>query len=290
MPGRIKTSPKNRKLCSVAIARCLVGAPVFMNAQSMNHGPTSVAEAPSRVSAPDFARIRGCEYLPDITTSVDRASFKATISQAAEMMPMVIDRFDCTAVRISPFAGDLFVSIDEIVIPAVEDPVLRCQSAAPAAESARTKAIGLLYPGVAASHQQQGVDACATRNQGIRENAMAKRRAAVNEAQDKLRAVSALVPRSPCTAWQQAVERALRRSQHVITITDGAQTCAAPKAAASVPSNGTLLFLVVPSGGQNADRANLLLERLGSLERSFQGARAVLAPEATASFWQGNDR
>jgi len=32
-------------------------------------------------------------------------------------------------------------------------------------------------------------------------------------------------------------------------------------------------------------RANLLTNRLNDLERLFPGARALLAPEATLSFW-----
>ena len=119
---------------------------------------------------------------------------------------------------------------------------------------------------------------------------MAKRRAAIHAAQDMLRAASDLKPRGPCTALLQAVQRALMRSQHVIPITDGAPTCTTPKNTTPIPPNGSLMFLMVPSGDQNADRANLLLERLDALERSFQGARAVLAPEATASFWRGINR
>jgi hypothetical protein len=144
---------------------------------------------------------------------------------------MIIDRFNCAVVRVSPFAGDLFVSIDEILIPAVEDAATRCQSP-PAEGSARAKALGLLYPNVAAAHQQQTVDACAMQSQRIREEAMAKRRAAINAAQDKLRAVSDLKPRGPCTALPQAVQRSLKRSQHVISITDGVPTCTAPKSTA----------------------------------------------------------
>jgi hypothetical protein len=76
----------------------------------------------------------------------------------------------------------------------------------------------------------------------------------------------------------------------LITITDGVPSCTAPKSVAVVPSDGSLLFLLVPSGDQSTDRANLQLDRLDSLERNFQGARAVFAPEATATFWQGTGR
>src|SRR5260370_27099625 len=142
-----------------------------------------------------------------------------TFSRGGEMVPMVIDVFICAAVRVSTFAGALFTPIDEILIPAVDDPAIRCQSTPPSTASARAKALGLLYPTVAAAHRQQAADACVTQSQRIRDEAMAKRRAAIRAAQDTLRAVSDLKPRGPCTALPQAVQRALQRSQHVIALT-----------------------------------------------------------------------
>lgn len=270
---------------------CLIGMPALVRGQAVNPKPAVAAittEAPARASAPAFARMNGCEFLPDITGSVDRLPLKSTLSQTADMMTLIIERFNCAVVRITPFAGDLFVSIDEIVIPPIEDPVARCQAAGPAATSAHTKALGLLYPSVATAHQQQATDACITQNQHFHAETLAKRRTAIALAAERLRAVGDLQPRGPCTALAQAVQRALQRSQQVIAITDGIPTCTPPAIATHIPSDGNLLFLLIPPGSvQGADRANLLLDRLGALERSFQGARAVLAPEATPTFWQG---
>jgi hypothetical protein len=273
---------------------CLIGMPGLVRAQLAN--PQSAvaaitAEAPARASTPSFARLNGCEFLPDITSSVDRLPLKSTLSQTADMMTMIIDRFNCAVVRVTPFAGDLFVSIDEILIPAVENAAARCQAEQPNTTSARAKALGLLYPSVAAAHQQQATDACTTQIQQAREEMVAKRRAATAAAAERLRATGDLQPRGPCTALPQAVQRALKRSQHVIAITDGIPTCTPPATATRIPADGNLLFLVVPPGMvQGADGANLLLDRLSALEHSFQGSRAVLAPEATPTFWHGIGR
>jgi len=270
---------------------CLIGMPALVRAQAVNPKPTVAAirtEAPARASAPAFARMNACEFLPDITGSVDRLPLKSTLSQTADIMTMIIDRFNCAVVRLTPFAGDLFVSIDEIVIPPLEDPAARCDDARPTTTSARAKALGLLYPSVAAAHQQKATDACLTQNQHVHDEMTAKRRAAISVAAQRVRAAGDLQPRGPCTALPQAVQRALQRSQHVIAITDGIPTCTPPASATNVPADGTLLFLLVPPGNiQGADGSNLLLDRLGSLERSFKGAHAVLAPEATPTFWQG---
>jgi len=142
---------------------CLIGMPGLVRAQLAN--PQSItAEAPARSSTPSFARLNGCEFLPDITSSVDRLPLKSTLSQTADMMTMIIDRFNCAVVRVTPFAGDLFVSIDEILIPAVENAAARCQAEQPNTTSARAKALGLLYPSVAAAHQQQATDAARLRS------------------------------------------------------------------------------------------------------------------------------
>jgi hypothetical protein len=268
---------------------CLISIPGWVRAQSVSPKPPVnliSGEALSRASAPAFARINGCEFLADITGSVDRLPLKSTLSQTADMMPMIVDRFNCAVVRVTPFAGDLFVSIDEVVVPSVEDTSAICQRVRPS-ESARSKALDLLYPVLAPTHQQQAADVCMTKIRPIREGAIAKRRAAIALTAERLRAAGELSPRGPCTALAQVVQRALQRSQHVIAITDGIPTCTPPATATRIPADGTLLFLLVPpSAAHGADRANLLLDRLGALERSFQGARAVLAPEATPSFWQ----
>lgn len=278
---------------ALVLVLSLLSAPLLTYAQSANPKPVVAvsAEAPAWASAPAFARANVCEIMPDITDSVDRLPLKLTLSKTADLMATIIDRFNCAVVRITPFAGTLFVSIEEIVIPVIEDPVTKCLSARPANESARRKALGLLYPSVATAHQQQATDACVKRHQQISDDMLAKRRAAIAVAAQRLRAIGDLQPRGPCTALAQAVQRALLRSQSVIAITDGIPTCTPPATATHIPPDGNLLFLLIPpSNVQDADRANLLLDRIAALERSFQGALAILAPEATPTFWQGVGR
>ncbi len=74
-------------------------------------------------------------------------------SQTAGMMYLIADTLNCSVIRLTPFASDLFISIDEFSVPSVADPLPRWQAAPPAATSARSQALGLLYPGVAATHQ-----------------------------------------------------------------------------------------------------------------------------------------
>jgi hypothetical protein len=272
---------------TMLIALGLIGLSGVMHAQSATRTATVTTEAPSRASAPAFARIGACEFLPDVSSSVDRAPLQTTLDQTAAKMSVIADTLNCSVIRLTPFAGDLFVSIDEFNVPGVSDPVSRCQTAPPAAISARSQALGFLYPDVAASHQQQAVDACLLQNQRMRQDQIAQRHAAIDKIASGLRAMGKSEPRGPCTALPQAVQRALQRSQHVITLTDGVPTCTPPATIAPVPADGHLLFLLVPPGGPGAaDRANLLLDRLTALERAFQGSRALLAPEATPTFWQ----
>lgn len=274
---------------TMLIALCLIGLSGVVHAQSMTPKVTVTVttEAPSRASAPDFARIGACEFLPDVSRSVDRAPLQGALDQTAAKMYVIADTLNCSIIRLTPFAGDLFVSIDEFNVPGMGDPVQRCQTASPTATSARSQAAGLLYPGVAATHQQQAVDACLVQNQRARQEQLAQRHAAIDKIADGLRALGKSEPRGPCTALPQAVQRALQRSQHVITITDGVPTCTPPATIAPVPTDGHLLFLLVPPGGAgDRDRANLLLDRLSALEHAFKGSRALLAPEATLTFWQ----
>lgn len=272
---------------TVLVLLCLIGLPGVGHAQSTNPKVTVTTEAPSRASAPSFARSGACEFLPDVSSSMNRVPLQTALAQTAAMMHIIAETLNCSVVRLTPFAGDLFISIDEFNVPGVGDPVPRCQTAPPTTTSARTKALGLLYPSVAATHEQQAVDACITQSQRVHQELLAQRHAAVEKVADKLRALGKLEPRGPCTALAQAVQRALVRSQHVIIITDGVPTCAPPAKVTPVPPDGHLLFLLVPPGDAGAaDRANLLLDRLSGLERSFQGSRALLAPEATPTFWQ----
>lgn len=81
--------------------------------------------------------------------------------------------------------------------------------------------------------------------------------------------------------------RSLTRAQHAVVITDGGQTCAPPTTTVTLSPDARVLFLLIPPATPGRDdRANLLLIRLAALERTFPGARALLAPEATPAFWR----
>jgi hypothetical protein len=241
----------------------------------------------SRASVPTFARQGACELLPDLTTSVERATFQAALAQVGTMLPRITDALHCSLIRLTPFAGDLFVTLDEIDLPQLDDADAACRTARPAPSSARSAALGLLYPSVAAARQQEAINACLAERHRAQADTLNQRRAAFGQAAERLRALGALDSRGPCTALPQAIQRALVRSQHVLVVSDGVATCTPPSTLTRVPADGHLLFLLVPPGDVGTfDRANLLLDRLNALDRLFPGARALLAPEATPSFWR----
>jgi hypothetical protein len=273
----------------------LLGLPHLSHAQTPAPGGTVTvgATTPStktgapRASVPAFARLGSCEILTDLTTSVDRATLQGTLIQVSGTLPLITDALHCSLIRLTPFAGDLFVTLDEIDLPLVEDAEAACQSARPASASARTVALGLLYPNVATAHQQAAINACITERRRLQAETLAQRRSATAEAAKHLSAVGTLNATGPCTALPQVIQRALVRSQHVLVVSDGVPTCTPPPTITVVPADSRLLFLLVPPGDIGpVDRANSLLERLNSLERLFPGARALLAPEATAAFWR----
>lgn len=274
----------------------LVALPSLSRAQPMAspHSIISVSktevppqDAPLRGSVPAFVRLGACEVLIDRTASVDRLPFQNTITQTSAMLPRIVDAFQCSLVRLTPFAGDLFISIEEIPVPSAEDVAAICRATRPVATSARNAALEVLYPKtVASAHQQAAVDACMVERQAVDEQKRQQRRAAINQASDHLRLLGALDPRGPCTALPQVIKRALTRSQHVVVVSDGVPSCTPPATTVAVPGDGHLIFLLVPSGNLGGvARANLLTNRLNDLERLFPGARALLAPEATLSFW-----
>jgi hypothetical protein len=263
--------------------------PTVSDAQNiMPHTAKTVSSTrASGASVPSFARTGACEVLVDVFSSVDRRTFQATVTKTSSMLPLIVDAFQCSLLRLTPFAGDLFVSLDEIALPPAEDAATTCRAVRPVATSASSAALDVLYPKtVAAAHQQAAVDACVAQRQQTQQQALRQRRAAVVQAAERLRALGALDQRGPCTALPQVIKRALTRSHHVLVLSDGVPTCTPAPTVVPVPVDGHLIFLLVPSGhlGGGA-RANLLIDRLNSLERLFPGARALLAPEATPSFW-----
>jgi hypothetical protein len=274
-------------VATVMVLLLLAGLPSTGYAQAVSDGQAvpSVTEA-RRASVISFARTGACEVIVDLTSSTEREALQQTLARVSEQLPAIVNALGCKLVRLVPFAGDLFVTLDEIVLPIAPDPATACTGARAAPLSARSRAVEVLYPRVADVHQQQAVDACLTQRRIANEPILAQRSATLARIADRLRGLGELIPRGPCTALYQVVRRSLTRSQHQIVISDAGQTCAPPDAALAIPTDSRTLFLLVPpdnAGGP--DRANLLLARLAALERAFPSAGALLAPEATPAFW-----
>jgi len=279
-------------LPALLVTAALLGLPAAGHTQATTAFPPTARAASIHPTGSVFDRAGACELLVDVTSSVDRseadqAPFQSTVTEVSGMVPLIADAFECRIVRVTPFAGDLFVNITELSIPAPSNPVRACRAALSAPTNAIQQAVIRLYPAVDTARQTRERQGCLTRRRLARERAAAARSAALKQVENTLQATTTLAPRGPCTALPQAVQRALLRSRNVIVITDGVPTCTRPGDPTRVPPASRLLFLVVPSGDVGSlDRANLLLDRLAALDHLFPGAHAILAPEATPSFWR----
>lgn len=265
----------------------LLGLPYTGYAQSVSDGQitTTVTEA-RRASVISFARAGACEVIVDLTSSTEREALKQTLARVGEQLPAIVNALGCKLLRLVPFAGDLFVTLDEIALPNISDPITACNGIKAPSLSARSRAVEVLYPRVADVHQQQAVDVCLAQRRAANEPFLTERAATLARAAARLRALGELDPRGPCTALYQVIQRSLARSQYQVVISDAGHTCAPPDAVMTIPSDARTLFLLVPPGTTGGlDRANLLLARLAALEQAFPSAFALLAPEATTAFW-----
>jgi hypothetical protein len=265
-----------------------LGISNYARAQAPLHtNANQVAVATVRTSAPAFARQNVCEELIDITSSEARNGLQVTLSELGAQWPLIVDAMQCTTIRLTPFAGDLFAFIREFPLPQ-DGAFTTCGvTSASNSASARSRAIAVIYPAVAASHQQDSIATCTAVREQAHRRIVDQRRTVFEQVGDTVRAIGNLPQRGPCTALWQAVDRALIRSQVVLVISDAVPTCTPPPMIQRIPLDGQLIFLLIPptdSGG--LDRANALVERLATLERQYPGARALIAPEATAEFWR----
>lgn len=271
---------------TVMLLLLLLGLPHGGFAQTVTDGPTatSITEA-SQASVIPFARLAACEFIVDLTSSTDRPALQRTLADVSQQLPAIIEALGCKLLRLVPFAGDLFVDVEEIVLPAIADPVAACRDINVTPVSARARATELLYPRLAANHDEQAKKACVEERRRQDGPALAERARLLTRAAERLRALGDLDSRGPCTALHQVVVRSFARAQHAVVITDGGQTCP-PTGTVAVPPDARVLFLLIPPNSPgSSDRANVLLARLAALERTFPTARALFAPEATPAFW-----
>ncbi len=165
-----------------------------------------------------------CDALLDVSRSISPNDKIAAIQAFAEMLPNILEAFNCSVIRISAFSADApFQPIREFVLPTL-----------PAASSCTTNRqasggiAGLaqqMYPDLKAAERQRNDDACQQKQRDEAAAAAGPRVSAVKEASASATGLMEVQPRGSCTALYQAAARALQRSQHVVAVTDGAQTC-----------------------------------------------------------------
>jgi hypothetical protein len=261
--------------------------------------PTSkiTAEAPARASAPVslrslqpvFVREGACEVAVDVSGSVPREALREAIARLAEQLGEIVSVFGCSLLRIVPFSGDLFTSIKEIALTAVEaNPAAGCLNIPVSNTPATTnkEALKRAFPGI--DWNKPHMEACVKNREKARDAALAQRNAQISQAAEILRGLTSLPPRGSCTP-SLAADRARLRSGVVIVLSDGL-LFGCPPARRSRPTDlpGRMFFLLLmPPDDGRPDRADRLLGRLTTVQDHFPDAVAVFATEATMSFWQG---
>jgi hypothetical protein len=234
-----------------------------------------------------FVRSATCEFLADVSGSDNGPPLKAALDGVATNLPLIVRMLGCGTVRVTPFAADVFTTIEEVDVPSVTEPSTACSGVHAAPAPGVLGAVRRLYPAVAQDAEDKAEQACVGEQQAVSRRVAAKRDAALRAAATMLRAAGELPPAGPCTAVIQVIGRALQRSQSVISVSDFEQTCAPPGSPIAIAPDSRLIFLVIPSA-RSADRntSNVLLTHMAAVQKIFRRAIVILAPEATPSFWR----
>lgn len=232
-----------------------------------------------------------CDVQLDVTASISPAERTDAAKDLAAMLKNIGEAYDCTTIRLSAFSADApFQRLQEFVLPALS----HNRSCAP--EKAVAGGIAglarVLYPSLKAEDRRTADAACQQRVRMELESISGPRNAALADAANAAEALSRVPAVGNTTPLYQTAARAMQRSQHVIEITDGAQTADWYKGADGaplqipVPDGSSLLFLLVPSVGEHEAGANRAAERASKLQSVFPGADVQLLNEATPRFWE----
>lgn len=228
-----------------------------------------------------------CEALFDVSTSLEMAARQEAVGRLSSDLDVLIDVYGCRLLRFSAFSGEPpFNVLRETPLPAASASGSCANVQSVGKASTTSKVVQSWFPHVKDAHQNRDRETCETAQQQQRDAAVRDRRQALDAARVVLREVAATPPRGTCTALDFAVQRALRRSQHVLALTDGANTCAVAGAGSStrVQSSQSLTFLLLPSSGARApDRG---LRAVVRLEQAYPASRVLFFAELTPSQWQ----
>jgi hypothetical protein len=236
--------------------------------------------------AATFVRTAACEVLVDLTTSVNPLARQNALNLTRGNLQPMADALGCSILRIVPFSGNLMDDITEVSLPAIIDPVTACHDVKPPLASGVKGATAILYPSVQREWREEVRKTCESKLSEQQQQELYTRTQAFSEAANALERAATLRPHGNCTALNLAVRRALQRAQHVVTITDGVNTCPSPSRHAKVEDGTTMLFLIVASNSDSPDAPQEVFTRLEAIQRAFPGGRALLLPELTPSFWR----
>jgi len=268
-----------------------VGAAAQGTAPTVRQSVPAVVAGTNTRSLSDVVPPRSCETLVDVSRSVDAVAREEAVERIAGDLDTLVSQFGCDVLRFSAFSGDPpFNVLRESAGLPIVTPLKSCEDSAGGAGDNGTpisQAVRTLYPSVRAAQQGDAVRHCVSSEQRRYDDEVRNRQRALEEAGTMWRAVARTPPRGSCTALDFAVRRAIRRSQHVLVLSDGANTCETgrmPSMPAVIVPGHTLTFLLLPARG--ADAPARALRHAMRLQREYPSSRVLFFVELTPSAWR----
>src|SRR5258708_7530106 len=233
---------------------------------------------------------RSCETLIDVSLSVEAMSRKKAVEQIGADLETLANAFGCEILRFSAFSGDPpFNVLREAGALHFVAPLKSCEDAAGtnSGGTAVNEAVRTLYPSVRAAQKDDAVRNCVSKDRQRYESDIRTRQQALDDARAIWREVARTESRGSCTALELAVRRAVGRSQHVLVLSDGANTCDTAlikSGSRNAVSGETLTFLLLPAAGRDADARGL--RNLVRLQIVYPSSHVLFFSELTPSMWR----
>lgn len=268
-PTRNRRPPSN--LVTVATAVLLVLFAAGAQAQDTNpRRPVAAAADTTQLLVLDAGT---CELIVDVSASADPAARQEAVLLFAAGVDRYITMKGCRRFRVSAFADDPYARLAEVEIPAVEEVTDAC-AAVPVPSQ---RPVEIWFPTLTQARQQLAANDCASQLQVKQAAAAGRRRRAIAEVAHQVQLVAQNIkPRGRCTALGLSIALAHARSQEVVVVSDGFETCPVNPDAVVVENRAGYTWLnivLIPSAGSENRRWAELTGRLIKLQGQYPGAR-----------------
>jgi hypothetical protein len=224
----------------------------------------------------------------DVSASVADGARKEAIARMANELTFVTEVFDCALLRFTAFSGEPpFNALREPPPLPVVLPLRSCDAAQSAAAGRSIgTAVEVVYPKIGRAHQEAAEAKCLADDRLRYDRELLDRRQAVEAARPIWFEVARTPARGACTALDFAVQRAVGRSQHVLVLSDGSNSCPTPRADPTVQMavDQSLTFLLLASAGPTA--AERGVRAAARLETRYPASRVLFFSELTPSLWR----